>query len=158
MDKLTIRKAVREDVSLIFSFIKGLAKYEKMENEVVTDEKNLEMNLFDKHQANVLIAEYEGIPAGFALYFYNFSTFLGKHGLYLEDLFVNEEFRGKGIGNAILSKLAKIALEEDCGRLEWWCLDWNEPSIDFYKRKGAVPMEEWTTFRVSGKALEELSK
>lgn len=158
MDNLIIRKAIREDISLIFSFIKGLAKYEKMENEVVTNEKDLEINLFDKHQANVLIAEYEGIPAGFALYFYNFSTFLGKHGLYLEDLFVNEEFRGKGIGNALLSKLAKIALEEDCGRLEWWCLDWNEPSIDFYKRKGAVPMEEWTTFRVSGKALEELSK
>lgn len=158
MKNLVIRKAVRADVKLIFSFIKGLAKYEKMENEVITDEKSLEINLFDKHQANVLIAEYDGIPAGFALYFYNFSTFLGKHGLYLEDLFVKEEFRGKGIGNKVLSELANIALEEDCGRLEWWCLDWNEPSIDFYKRKGAVPMDEWTTFRVTGKALEELAK
>ena len=147
MNTVTFRKAEREDVALILEFIKGLAAYEKMENEVVADEALLEEWIFDKQKAEVIFAVADGKEVGFALFFHNFSTFLGRAGLYLEDLFVKPEYRGKGYGKAILKKLAAIAVERGCGRLEWSCLDWNKPSIDFYRSLGAVPMEEWTVYR-----------
>lgn len=158
MEQFKIRKAVKEDAALIFDLIMQLATYEKLENEVVTTVQELECHIFEKQQAQVIIAEENGKPVGFALYFFNFSTFLGKHGLYLEDLFVKAEFRGKGYGKALLKHLAKIAKEENCGRMEWWVLDWNAPSIEFYKSLGAKPMNEWTVFRITGKDLEELAK
>ena len=158
MENFSIRKAVKQDTPLIFDLIMQLAIYEKLEDEVVTTVEELEHHLFEKQQAQVIIAEENGMPVGFALYFFNFSTFLGKHGLYLEDLFVKSEYRGKGYGKRLLKQLAKIAKEENCGRMEWWVLDWNEPSIAFYKSLGAKPMDEWTVFRVTGKDLDELAK
>lgn len=158
MNTVTFRKAEREDVALILEFIKGLAAYEKMENEVVTDEALLEEWIFDKQKAEVIFAVADGKEVGFALFFHNFSTFLGRAGLYLEDLFVKPEYRGKGYGKAILKKLAAIAVERGCGRLEWSCLDWNKPSIDFYRSLGAVPMEEWTVYRVTGETLKKLAE
>jgi GNAT superfamily N-acetyltransferase len=128
-----------------------------MADEVVADEDILMENLFNKRHAEVVIGEFEGEPAAFALFFHNFSTFLGQPGIYLEDLFVKPDMRGKGIGRVMLSFLARLAVERDCGRLEWWCLDWNEPSIKFYKNLGAAPMDQWTTYRVNGDALIELS-
>ncbi len=157
MNTVTFRKAEREDVALILEFIKGLAAYEKMENEVVADEALLEEWIFDKQKAEVIFAVADGKEVGFALFFHNFSTFLGRAGLYLEDLFVKPEYRGKGYGKAILKKLAAIAVERGCGRLEWSCLDWNKPSIDFYRSLGAVPMEEWTVYRVTGETLKKLA-
>ena len=154
----TIRKAERSDVKTILEFIKGLAVYEKLENEVVATEELLCEWLFDKKKANVLIAEEDGKPAGFALYFYNFSTFLGRAGIYLEDLFVLPEYRGKGFGKGLITKLADIALEEGCGRLEWSCLDWNTPSINFYKSIGAFPMEDWTVYRMTVPEMKKLTK
>ena len=154
----TIRKAERSDVKTILEFIKGLAVYEKLENEVVATEELLCEWLFDKKKANVLIAEADGKPAGFALYFYNFSTFLGRAGIYLEDLFVLPEYRGKGFGKGLITKLADIALEEGCGRLEWSCLDWNTPSINFYKSIGAFPMEDWTVYRMTVPEMKKLTK
>ena len=115
-------------------------------------------SLFEKKAAEVIIGEYEGEPVGFALFFHNFSTFLGQPGIYLEDLYVKPEMRGKGIGKVMLSFLAKLAVQRNCGRLEWWCLDWNEPSIRFYKQMGAVPMDEWTVYRLHGKALAEVAE
>ena len=158
MNTVSFRKAEREDVALILEFIKGLAAYEKMENEVVADEALLEEWIFDKQKAEVIFAVADGKEVGFALFFHNFSTFLGRAGLYLEDLFVKPEYRGKGYGKAILKKLAAIAVERGCGRLEWSCLDWNKPSIDFYRSLGAVPMEEWTVYRVTGETLKKLAE
>ena len=155
---LAIRSAVEQDTSLILSFIRGLAVYEKMQDDVVATEEGLRESLFgDRRVAEVLIGEWEGTPAAFALYFHNFSTFLGRPGLYLEDLFVTPEMRGKGIGKAMLSCLAHIAKERRCGRFEWSVLDWNEPAIGFYRSLGALPMDGWTVFRVTGEALDRLA-
>ena len=141
MEEVTFRKAVREDVPLILEFIKGLAEYEKMSDEVVATEEILDEWLFDKEKAEVIFAIAEGEEVGFALFFHNFSTFLGRAGIYLEDLFVKPKYRGNGYGKAILKRLAQIAVERGCGRLEWSCLDWNQPSIDFYLSLGATPMK-----------------
>ncbi len=158
MNNINIRNAKENDVSLILSFIKSLAEYEKMLDQVVANEALLKEWIFEKKKAEVLICEYDGVPCGFALYFHNFSTFLGRAGIYLEDLFVLPEYRGRGCGKALLTKLACITRERGCGRLEWSCLDWNKPSIDFYLSLGAVRMDEWSTYRVTGKALIELSE
>lgn len=157
-ESLKFRYAVREDVSLILKFIKDLARYEKLENEVVATEEILEEWLFDKEKAEVIFALEDEKEVGFALFFHNFSTFLGRSGIYLEDLYVMEEYRGKGYGKAILKKLAQIAEERGCGRLEWWCLDWNQSSIDFYLSLGAEPMKDWTVYRIAGKTLTELAE
>lgn len=154
----SFRKAVREDVPLILKFIRALAVYEKMEDRVVGDEKLLESELFDRQKAEVIFALEGEKEVGFALFFHNFSTFLGRSGLYLEDLFVLPEYRGKGYGKAILKKLASIAVERGCGRLEWSCLDWNKPSIDFYLSLGAVPMSDWTVYRLTGDTLGKLAE
>jgi len=157
--KTVLRFATAHDVGLILDLIRQLADYEKMVDEVVADEDQLRQSLFgDRRVAEVVIASYDGEPAGFALFFHNFSTVLGRPGVYLEDLFVIPEFRGHGIGKILLSFLARLAVERGCGRLEWWVLDWNEPAIRFYERLGAKPMDEWTVFRVTGDALEELAK
>lgn len=158
MDKIRFRYASPEDVSKILSFIKHLADYEKMSNEVVATEELLREWIFDKKKAEVVFAMEGEKEVGFALFFHNFSTFLGRAGIYLEDLFVLEEYRGKGYGKGLLKELARIAVERGCGRLEWWCLDWNRSSIDFYRALGAEPMDEWTTYRLTGKTLEELGK
>lgn len=158
MKQFTISTAVREDVPQILQFIRRLAEYEHLENEVVATEALLEEWLFDKEKAEVLIAREGEIPVGFALYFHNFSTFLGRAGIYLEDLFVLEEYRGRGYGKALLRRLAQIALERRCGRLEWCCLDWNQPSIDFYRSLGAVPMSDWTIYRLTGETLNNMAK
>lgn len=158
MSKLTFRFAERADTPLILHFIKQLADYEKMLDEVVAGEKTLEEWIFDRQKAEVIFALEDGIEVGFALFFHNFSTFLGRAGLYLEDLFVLPEHRGKGYGKAILKKLASIAVERGCGRLEWWCLNWNEPSIEFYCSLGAEAMDEWTTYRITGETLKKLAQ
>ena len=155
MEEVTFRKAVREDVPLILEFIKGLAEYEKMSDEVVATEEILDEWLFDKEKAEVIFAIAEGEEVGFALFFHNFSTFLGRAGIYLEDLFVKPKSRGNGYGKAILKRLAQIAVERGCGRLEWSCLDWNQPSIDFYLSLGATPMSGWTGYRLTGKTLAD---
>jgi GNAT superfamily N-acetyltransferase len=153
-----IRFATKDDVSLILSFIKQLADYEKLAHEAVATEAVLEQSLFGERKvAEVILGDYKGEVVAFALFFHNFSTFLGKPGLYLEDLFVKPEMRGKGLGKIMLSYLAKLAKERSCGRLEWWVLDWNQPSIDFYKSLGADPMDEWTVFRITGNTLEDLA-
>lgn len=153
-----LRFAEEKDVTLIFNFIKELADYEKMLPEVVATEEILIESLFKKRAAEVIIGEYKDEPAAFALFFHNFSTFLGKPGIYLEDLYVKPEMRRRGIGKIMLAFLAKLAVERDCGRLEWWCLDWNKPSIEFYKEMGAVPMDEWTVYRVHDETLYKLSE
>lgn len=154
---LTFRSAVEADTGLILQFIRALAEYEKMLNLVVADEELLADQLFRKKNAEVIFAVEDGKEVGFALYFHNFSTFLGRSGLYLEDLFVYPEHRGKGYGKAILKRLAAIAVERGCGRLEWACLDWNQPSIDFYRSLGAEPMSDWTVYRLTGKTLEQMA-
>jgi GNAT superfamily N-acetyltransferase len=157
--KTVLRFATADDVGLIIDFIRQLADYEKMVDEVVTDEDQLRQSLFGgRRVAEVVIASYDGEPAGFALFFHNFSTFLGRPGIYVEDLFVIPALRGHGIGKSLLSYLARLAVERGCGRLEWWVLDWNEPAIRFYERLGAKPMDDWTVYRVTGDALEELAK
>ena len=156
-EKFTFRYAKRDDISLILQFIKDLAAYEKMINEVVADEKTLEEWIFDKQKAEVIFVVVDDEEIGFALFFHNFSTFLGRAGIYLEDLFVKPEYRGKGYGKAILKKLAVIAVERGCGRLEWWCLDWNKPGIDFYHSLGAEPMDDWTVYRITGDTLSNLA-
>lgn len=156
MENLTFRFAEKEDVSKILYFIRELASYEHMLDEVVATEELLEEWLFEKEKAEVLFAVKDGEEIGFALFFHNFSTFLGRAGIYLEDLYVKPEYRGNGYGKALLQELARIALERGCGRLEWWCLDWNQPSIDFYLAMGAKPMKAWTVYRVAGEALEKL--
>ena len=152
------RYAERNDVSLILHFIKELADYENMLHDVVADEQLLEKEIFDKQKAEVIFVLEEDKEAGFALFFHNFSTFLGKSGLYLEDLYVKPEYRGKGYGKAVLKKLASIAVERGCGRLEWCCLDWNQPSIDFYLSLGAKPMSDWTIYRLTGDTLLQLAE
>lgn len=154
---LSFRYAQREDTALILKFIRALADYEHMLDEVVADEKLLEEWIFEKQKAEVIFAVEDGVEVGFALFFHNFSTFLGRAGLYLEDLFVLPEHRGKGYGKVILKKLAAIAVERGCGRLEWWCLDWNRPSIDFYLSLGAQPMSDWTVYRITGDTLTDLA-
>ncbi len=155
---LAIRPATRTDLPLIAQFIRDLAEYERLAHEVRFDEEALGERLFgERPYAEVLIGEIDGTPQGFALFFHNFSTFEGKPGVYLEDLFVRPEARGSGLGKALLKRLAQLAVERDCARLEWWVLDWNEPAIQFYQSLGAKPMDEWTTFRVDGDALSELA-
>jgi diamine N-acetyltransferase len=155
---LQIRPARRDDAGVIFALVCELAAYEKLLGDVDATASSLEMALFsDAPRVFCDIAEWNGEPAGFALWFYNFSTFRGRHGIYLEDLFVREALRGKGIGKALLVQLAQRAVREGCARLEWSVLDWNEPSIRFYKSLGAVPMGDWTIFRVTGDALKSLS-
>jgi GNAT superfamily N-acetyltransferase len=155
---IQIRFAGPADVPVILKFINGLAEYEKLAHEVVATEVGLRRTLFgDRAYAEVLIAEFEGSPAGFALFFHNYSTFLAQPGIYLEDLFVLPQLRGKGIGEQLLRRLARLTVERECGRLEWSVLDWNEPAIDFYKRLGASAQDEWTVYRVTGTALENLA-
>lgn len=156
--EVKFRFAKKSDIPLILNFIRGLAEYEKMSDEVVADEKTLEEWIFDKQKAEVIFALEGEKAVGFALFFHNFSTFLGRAGIYLEDLFVLPEYRGKGYGKALLKKLAAITVERGCGRLEWCCLDWNKPSIDFYLSLGAQPLSDWTTYRVTGKTLSELAE
>lgn len=158
MSKIQFRQAGPEDAGLILRFIRALAEYEKMADQVVATEELLRDWLFEKQAAKVIFAMEGETEVGFALYFHNFSTFLGRAGLYLEDLFVLPEYRGRGYGKALLARLAAIAVEEGCGRMEWVCLDWNRPSIDFYKSKGAVPVDGWTIYRLTGDALAEFAK
>lgn len=154
-----IRLAEEADVPVIMNFIRELAEYEKLLHEVVADEAQIQKTLFgEKAYAEVILAIEDDVPVGFALFFHNYSTFLGKPGIYLEDLYVTPAARGKGYGKSLMQKLAQMALERDCGRLEWWVLDWNKPSIDFYKSIGAIPMDEWTVFRVTGSALSQLAE
>ena len=156
MSKLTFRFAVPEDTALILRFIRLLAKYEKMEDLVIATEEELRAQLFDKKHAEVIFAVLDGKEIGFALFFHNFSTFLGRAGLYLEDLYVLEEYRGRGYGKALFRELARIAVERGCGRFEWWCLDWNRPGIEFYRSMGAAAMDEWTVYRIDGETLLSL--
>lgn len=155
---VAFRDAERKDVSLILQFIKEIAAYEKMSDQVIADETTLETWIFDKEKAEVFFVLEEGKEVGFALYFHNFSTFVGRGGIYLEDVYILPEYRGKGYGKAILKKLAAIAVERGCGRMEWVCLDWNQPSIDFYLSLGAQPMSDWTLYRLTGDALAQLAK
>lgn len=155
---MTIRFATENDCALILHFIRDLAEYEKMADQVVASEELLREWIFEKQKAEVLFVCEEGKELGFALFFHNFSTFLGRAGIYLEDLFVLQEYRGKGYGKALLKKLAQIAVERGCGRLEWSCLDWNSPSIDFYRSLGAIPMDDWTTYRLTGETLKKMSE
>ena len=157
MEQLSFRFAAEQDVGLILRFIRELAAYEKMLDEVIATEELLREWIFVQKKAEVIFAVVDGKEVGFALFFHNFSTFLGRAGLYLEDLYVMPEYRGRGHGKAILKELARIAVARGCGRLEWWCLDWNKPSIDFYLSLGAEPMEDWTVYRIAGKTLEELA-
>jgi GNAT superfamily N-acetyltransferase len=153
-----VRPATEADLGTIEELIRALADYERMADEVVMDAELLRNALFrDRPYAEVLIAEVDGEPAGFALFFHNFSTFLGRPGIYLEDLFVKPEHRGIGVGKALLKRLAEIAVERDCGRMEWAVLDWNEPSIGFYRKLGARPNDEWTVYRLTGEALQNLA-
>jgi GNAT superfamily N-acetyltransferase len=158
MSDFRIRFAREQDVPTILRFIRDLARYERLEHEVVASEDVLRDNLFGaRRYAEVLMGEVDGEPAGFALFFHNFSTFIGRPGIYLEDLFVRPEYRGRGHGKALLARLAELAIERNCGRVEWAVLDWNTPSIDFYKALGAVPMTDWRTFRLTGDALQNLA-
>ncbi len=150
VSSVTIRSANKSDVPVILNLIRALAEYEKLADEVVATEEGLAYTLFgSRPYAEVLLAEENGEAAGFCLFFYNYSTFLGKPGLYIEDIFVRPEYRGKGIGKALFKKVAAIAQEKNCGRIEWWVLDWNEPTIQFYKNMGAKPMDEWTVYRLT---------
>ena len=158
METCMFRFAQEKDTALILYFIKELAKYEKMLDDVVATEEILKEWIFEKGKAEVIFALEDGVEVGFALFFHNFSTFLGRSGLYLEDLFVKPEFRGKGYGKALLKKLAQIAVERGCGRFEWSCLDWNKPSIDVYLSLGAKPMEDWTVYRLAGEALAKMAE
>ena len=158
MSEFNIRFATENDTDKILFFIKSLAEYEKMSSDVVATEELLREEIFEKKKAEVIFAVEDGKEVGFALFFHNFSTFLGRAGLYLEDLFVLPEYRGRGYGKALLKELARIAVERKCGRFEWVCLDWNKPSIDLYLSLGAKPQDEWTIFRLTGEELENLAK
>ena len=158
MEQLSFRWANENDCGLILFFIKELASYENMLNDVVATEELLHEWIFEKKKAEVIFACEGGKEIGLALFFHNFSTFLGRSGLYLEDLFVLPEYRHKGYGKAILKRLAQIAVERGCGRFEWWCLDWNRPSIDFYLSLGAQPMADWTVYRIDGDTLQKLAE
>ena len=155
---MDFRFANKKDCGKILDFIKQLAEYENMSSDVVATEELLKEWIFEKQKAEVIFALENEKEVGFALFFHNFSTFLGRAGIYLEDLFVLPEYRGKGYGKGLLKKLAQIAKERGCGRLEWWCLDWNKPSIDFYLSLGAEPMDEWTTYRIAGETLDKLAQ
>ena len=152
----TFRFAERADTAKILDFIRALAEYERMSDDVVADEATLEHWIFDQGKAEVLFALEDGCEVGFALFFHNFSTFLGRAGVYLEDLFVLPAYRRRGHGKALLTELARIAVDRGCGRLEWSCLDWNKPSIDFYLSMGAQQMNGWTTYRIAGETLSKL--
>ena len=156
--KTEFRFADEQDVSLIFNFIKALAEYEKMSDQVIANEDLLREWIFEKKKAEVLFAMEDGKEVGFALFFHNFSTFLGRAGIYLEDLFVMPEYRGHGHGKGLIRELARITVERGCGRLEWSCLDWNRPSIDFYLSLGAKPMDEWTIYRLTGEKLSAFAE
>ena len=156
--ELTFRFAGKEDAGTILFFIRELAEYEHLAGEVVATEALLREWIFEKGRAEVIFAMAEGREVGFALFFHNFSTFLGRSGLYLEDLFVLPQYRGRGYGRAILEHLAFLAAKRGCGRLEWWCLDWNRPSIDFYLSLGAEPMQDWTVYRLAGDTLQNLAR
>ena len=158
MSEVTFRTAGEQDVKLILEFIRALAEYEHMLDQVVADPETLRRELFERHRAEVLFAVAEGREVGFALFFHNFSTFLGRAGLYLEDLFVRPECRGRGYGRALLKELARIARARGCGRMEWWCLNWNQPSIAFYQSLGAKAMDEWTVFRLTEDAMAPLAE
>ena len=158
MSELTFRMAVPGDEQVILDIILELARYERLEHEVVATTQLLREWLFEKEKAEVLLAEVDGAVVGSALFFHNFSTFLGRAGIYLEDLFVKPEHRGMGCGKALLRRLAQITVERGCGRLEWACLDWNQPSIDFYLSLNAQPMKEWTTYRLTGDTLKALAE
>jgi len=153
---MDVRFARRQDCDLILGFIRELAEYEHMESDVVATPELLEEWIFDQRKAEVIFAVENGKEVGFALFFHNFSTFLGRAGIYLEDLFVKPAYRGKGYGKGLLTALARIAVERGCGRLEWACLDWNKPSIDFYLSMGAAPMDDWTVYRITGERLQQL--
>jgi GNAT superfamily N-acetyltransferase len=156
--RASIRSASEADVPLILKFIRDLAIYEKLEHKVIATEETVRRTLFGNPRfAEVVFAEVDGKEVGFALFFHNYSTFLGQPGIYLEDLFVKPESRGRGIGKALVAHLAKLARERGCGRLEWAVLDWNTPSINFYKSLGAVPLSDWIVFRLTGEALEKLT-
>ena len=159
MTSIDIRRAAESDIPLILEFIQDLATYERLRDSCVATEEKLRDTLFsERPAAEVIIASIDGEPMGFALFFHNYSTFLAQRGIYLEDLFVRSSSRGKGVGYALLSALARIALERNCGRLEWAVLDWNQLAIDFYKRIGARPLDDWTVFRLTGDALAELAR
>ncbi|MNI24635.1 MULTISPECIES: GNAT family N-acetyltransferase [Clostridium] len=157
-DDFKLRFAEEKDTEIILGFIKELAEYENLLNEVLATEEILKKSIFERKVAEVVIGEYQGKAVGFILFFYNFSTFIGKPGIYLEDLYIQPHMRGKGFGKVFLSFLAKLAVERDCGRLEWSCLDWNEPSIKFYKSLGAIPMDEWTVYRLHKDSLNSLAE
>lgn len=159
---VTLRIADISDTDLILLFIKELARYEEMEDSVIATSSTLQESLFPtnptkKASAEVIILEVDGVPAGFTLYFYNFSTFLGKYGMYIEDLYVRSEYRGKGYGTKILKNICQRAVEKNCGRVEWWCLDWNEKTIKFYLGLGAEAMTDWTVYRLSEEKIKEIS-
>ena len=159
MENLSLRHADKSDIPLILEFIKELAEYEKLSHEVVATPELIEEALFGKHPtANCMLAEQSGTPAGFALYFFNFSTFLARAGLYVEDLYVRPDFRSLGIGKALLGKLARIARAKGCGRMEWAVLDWNEPAIQFYQSLGARPLDDWHVYRLTGEAMDSLAE
>ncbi len=158
MSEVTFRYAEEKDTGLVLEFIRGIAAYEKLLDEVVATEESLHEWMFEKKLVEVIFAEAEGDTVGFALFFQNFSTFVGRAGLYLEDIFVKPQYRKKGYGKAIFRKLAQIAVERGCQRFEWVCLDWNQPSIDFYRSMGAVPMDEWTIYRLSGDAIRKAAE
>lgn len=155
----SIRSTTQKDVSVIFDFIKDLARYEKMEDQVVGTEQELCETLFgESPKAEVIFLEEEGKPVGFALFFHNYSTFLCRPGIYIEDVYVKEAYRGKGYGKALFKHICALAKERQCGRVEWWCLNWNTPSIEFYKRLGAKAMDEWTVFRLTEKEIHQLAE
>jgi GNAT superfamily N-acetyltransferase len=153
-----IREAVEEDVPLILQFIKKLAHYERLSDEVSATEELLRKNLFgERRMAEVILAEYQQISVGFAIYFHNFSTFVGRPGIYIEDIYIDERHRGRGFGYALFIRIVRLAKERDCGRLEWSVLDWNRPAIRFYENQGAVPLSDWTTYRLTWEALRKLA-
>ena len=158
MENLKIREAIEDDTQLILSLIKEIAEYENMSNEVIATGETLRKSIFENNRAEVVLLDLDNKTIGYAVYFYNFSTFIGRNGLYIEDIFIKKEARGKGVGKEIFKFLGKKAKEEGCKRMEWACLNWNEPSIKFYKSLGAVPMDEWTTYRLTEKEIEKLAK
>ena len=157
-EHILLRFAEEKDIAVILGFIRGLAEYEHLLDTVKIKEADINEYVFEKKLIEVVIGEYDGTPAGFALFFHNFSTFLGRPGIFIEDIFVKPEFRGKGLGKILFSFLAKIAVERKCGRLEWACLDWNKPSIEFYKSQGAQAMDEWTIYRITGDGINKLAE
>lgn len=157
-NNLVIREAKENDVRLLLNLIKEIAEYEKMSDEVIATEETLMESIFKNNRANALILEFDNKEIGYCIYFYNFSTFIGRNGLYIEDIFIRKEYRGKGFGSEIFKFLAKKAKDEGLKRMEWSCLNWNEPSIKFYKSLGAIPMDEWTVYRLTEEKINELAE